>query len=219
MPCASPEELRGCCLSAADLVPFLRRPLLLVVDSDNAHAFASVPSLAQPFSQPVLCLLAPGPSAPTHVDARAHGRLAGGGALTLFLHEPIAALCALCDLRELSRAQYELAASELATSIATLTSSILERPHTPAAALAFAADPFMRMLIVRFALCEAAFYAHRRTRRLIACGELLAPRCEPPLSIDATRLGAALDVCRKLALAIGAADQFEFGECEAAAAS
>eukprot|EP00900_Chrysochromulina_parva_P018885 jgi/Chrpa1/26999/Chrysochromulina_OHIO_Genome00026526-RA len=120
-PSTSAGALWNCCLSPHDLVAFARMPLFLVVDSDNAHAFAPLPALAASFAQHTLCLLSPGPASPYEHAARKRAQLAGGGALTLFLNEPVAALCALCELAPPSALAYGEAEAELADACCALT--------------------------------------------------------------------------------------------------
>lgn len=43
-------------LHPGDLIPFTRKPLLLIMDSDNALSFAQIPNH---FGQPVICLMSP----------------------------------------------------------------------------------------------------------------------------------------------------------------
>jgi hypothetical protein len=44
------------CLYPGDLIPFMRKPLFLIVDSDNSWVFQSVPQL---FGQPLVILMSP----------------------------------------------------------------------------------------------------------------------------------------------------------------
>lgn len=233
---SSAEAVRACCLSPADLAPFCRMPLVLIVDSDNSHAFEALPQLAQPYGQPLLCLLAPCPVAPCHMHAReASQQLAGGGALTLFLHEPITALCALCSIpsvtpEALAVAQAALLRASDAIGIALVDAlsganpadgarshdtahggelTPLRQPH---AALSFVSDPFLRTALVRFLLCTAAFASLGETRDLHARGELHLPRCAPALPESLMRHPAALGAVRAIAAAVGAGAQFEQGQ-------
>ena len=90
----SEVAVRSCCLSPLDLLPFCRVPLLVVVESDASHAFASFATVAarpSGFHRPLVCLLAPcpPPDAPRKAKAQLASltQLAGGGALSLFLHD------------------------------------------------------------------------------------------------------------------------------------
>ena len=208
---ASAGALRNCCLSPHDLVAFARMPLFLIVDSDNAHAFAPLPALAASFAQHTLCLLSPGPASPYEHAARKRAQLAGGGALTLFLNEPVAALCALCELAPPSALAYGEAEAELADACCALTAALLESPTTPPTVLSFLAEPFLRTLMLRFILCDAAFHSFRPTKRLLAEGKLLPPRCVPKLPLEATRESVALlSSLRRVAEALEIVDCFDF---------
>lgn len=211
IPSASAGALRNCCLSPHDLVAFARMPLFLVVDSDNAHAFAPLPALAASFAQHTLCLLSPGPASPYEHAARKRAQLAGGGALTLFLNEPVAALCALCELAPPSALAYGEAEAELADACCALTAALLESPTTPPTVLCFLSDPFLRTLMLRFILCDAAFHSFRPTKRLLAEGKLLPPRCVPKLPLEAARESVALlSSLRRVAEALEIVDCFDF---------
>ena len=213
VPSTSAEALRGCCLSAADLLPFCRVPLFLVVDSDNASAFASLPELAalEALLPPhVLCLLAPCPSSSHELGARKASMLAGGGLLTLFLHEPIAAICALCDIQPPSEHMCGSVEADLADAYFEITAALAKSECTPAAAIGYLADPFLRMLMLRFAICDAAIHAFRPTKRLLANGSLLPAQCVPALPLEATR--EALKSLRRVAEALKVADRFDFDE-------
>ena len=211
VPSASAGALRNCCLSPHDLVAFARMPLFLIVDSDNAHAFAPLPALAASFAQHTLCLLSPGPASPYEHAARKRAQLAGGGALTLFLNEPVAALCALCELAPPSALAYGEAEAELADACCALTAALLESPTTPPTVLSFLAEPFLRTLMLRFILCDAAFHSFRPTKRLLAEGKLLPPRCVPKLPLEATRESVALlSSLRRVAEALEIVDCFDF---------
>ena len=211
VPSASAGALRNCCLSPHDLVAFARMPLFLIVDSDNAHAFAPLPALAASFAQHTLCLLSPGPASPYEHAARKRAQLAGGGALPLFLNEPVAALCALCELAPPSALAYGEAEAELADACCALTAARLESPTTPPTVLSFLAEPFLRTLMLRFILCDAAFHSFRPTKRLLAEGKLLPPRCVPKLPLEATRESVALlSSLRRVAEALEIVDCFDF---------
>lgn len=52
----SPHVSETNCLHPGDLLPFTRRPLFVIVDSDNSSAFSAVPRL---FDQPLVVLMSP----------------------------------------------------------------------------------------------------------------------------------------------------------------
>ena len=87
-------------LYPGDLYPFLRKPLMLVIDSENSSAFAHFPCL---FGQPLVALLSP-PQMPVALSAR---RRESGGLFTLFLHSPLAAFCFVCGVRSMPVALWD----------------------------------------------------------------------------------------------------------------
>lgn len=108
--------------------------MVLVVDSDNAHAFTSLPSLASGYTLPLLCLLSAAPAAPRFEMARRATLLAGGGALTLFLHEPLSAICAMCDVRSVTREACAAADEAIAEASHALTRRLVQQLRNGGAA-------------------------------------------------------------------------------------
>ena len=195
----APRE--ACCWRPADLWPFCRMPLLLVVESDNARAFRALPAAAAAASSaPLLCLLAP-----RCALAGRCARLAGGGLLTLFLHEPVAAFCVLGGVTEVPEATHSQLEALLLHSFAQTTRALLACPETPAACLAFLSEPFCRTLILRFVFCHATLCLHK-TPRPGAPPEL--PESAPPLPSAVLLDDAILGVVRQLAAILGIVSQF-----------
>ena len=87
------------CLYPGDLYPFTRKPLFVVVDSDNSFVFQQIPRY---FGQPLMVLMSPQDTPPTLRDVR-HG----GSLFTLFLHAPLAAFCLICNIGSLAVHHWE----------------------------------------------------------------------------------------------------------------
>lgn len=81
------------CLYPGDLYPFTRKPLFVVVDSDNSFVFQQIPRY---FGQPLMVLMSPQDTPPGLRDLRHAGSL-----FTLFLHSPLAAFCLICNVASL----------------------------------------------------------------------------------------------------------------------
>ena len=81
------------CLYPGDLYPFTRKPLFVVVDSDNSFVFQQIPRY---FGQPLMVLMSPQDAPPGLRDLRHAGSL-----FTLFLHSPLAAFCLICNVASL----------------------------------------------------------------------------------------------------------------------
>ena len=140
----SEVAVRSCCLSPLDLLPFCRVPLLVVVESDASHAFASFATVAarpSGFHRPLVCLLAPcpPPDAPRKAKAQLASltQLAGGGALSLFLHDPIGAFCALGGVKVTSTSTHDKCLKLLLAAFSELTKLLVESADTPPDILAF----------------------------------------------------------------------------------
>ena len=80
-----------CCLFPGDLFPFTRRPTFLIVDSDNALAFSSIPHY---FDMPLVVLMSPQDTPPMFLEHATHK----GSLFTLFLHSPLAAFCFVTNI-------------------------------------------------------------------------------------------------------------------------
>ena len=80
------------CLHPGDLYFCTRKPLCIIVDSDNSNAFKSIPRL---FAQPILILMSP-EEVPQPFHEQQNGSL-----FTLFLHCPLTALCLISNIIEM----------------------------------------------------------------------------------------------------------------------
>lgn len=87
------------CLYPGDLYPYTRKPLFVVVDSDNSFVFQQIPRY---FGQPLMVLMSPQDTPPSLRDIR-HG----GSLFTLFLHAPLAAFCLICNVSSLAVHHWE----------------------------------------------------------------------------------------------------------------
>ncbi|XP_063837575.1 protein SCAI [Ostrinia nubilalis] len=158
------------CFYPGDLYPYTRRPLFVVVDSDNSYAFQNMP---RHFGQPLVILMSPLDLPPSFHDPRRQGSL-----FTLFLHSPLEGLCYCCDLSSVTVALWDRAQMLLDTFMAE-ASSILVRSRIDPTFLSFIGDDFLRLLLLRFVFCEAVLRMHRLFR-----GRTHRPRCSPPMPED-----------------------------------
>ncbi|XP_055701430.1 protein SCAI isoform X2 [Phlebotomus papatasi] len=171
------------CLYPGDLYPFTRRPMFIIIDSDNSFVFQHIPRY---FGQPLVTLMSP-QDIPiafqgkfSQTDMQHHGSL-----FTLFLHSPLTALCFVCHVgdvpihhwercqgyvdrfvTEASRLVTRCRIDEIEQGIGYIDSSYVQ----------FFGDDFLRTLILRFVFCDVVLRLHRGFR-----GRHQRPRCEPPL--------------------------------------
>ncbi|CAG8440931.1 7956_t:CDS:10 [Rhizophagus irregularis] len=131
------------CLHPADLVPFTRKPLCLIIDSDNSTAFADFPRI---FNQPFLCLMSPVEYPSTIPDTTQIGSL-----FTLFLHAPLLGFAFISNLGKISSSTWEKCVNLIAEAelniVELFNSSSIEKPLKR-----FLQDDFLRQFLVRFVL-------------------------------------------------------------------
>ncbi|KAF9800681.1 hypothetical protein SFRURICE_015335 [Spodoptera frugiperda] len=193
-------------LHPGDLYPFTRRPMVIIVDSDNSFIFSDMPRL---FGQPLIILMSP-MELPANlyrkyrvqsVDQtqlqlanlkRRYSNSTGGldfavfavpgearveGSLfTLFLHCPLSALCLCCDIKKMGLMNWERAQSYIDAFLKE-AGALVARSRTEY--VLFLGDDFLRLLILRFIFCETFLRMHRLFR-----GRAQHTRCSPPLPND-----------------------------------
>ncbi|XP_012256360.1 protein SCAI [Athalia rosae] len=155
------------CLYPGDLYPFTRKPLFVVVDSDNSFVFQQIPRY---FGQPLMVLMSPQDTPPTLRDLR-HG----GSLFTLFLHAPLAAFCLICNVGSLPVHHWDRCQTYVERFLVE-ASRLVTRSRCETSVLQFFGDDFLRLLLVRYVFCDVVLNLHRsfRTRQQ-------RPRCHPPL--------------------------------------
>ncbi|CAG8467958.1 9074_t:CDS:10 [Diversispora eburnea] len=87
------------CLHPDDLVPFTRKPLCLIIDSNNSTAFVNFPKI---FNQPFLCLMSPTEYPDSIPDTSQIGSL-----FTLFLHTPLLGFAFISGIGQLDPDTWE----------------------------------------------------------------------------------------------------------------
>ncbi|KAM1181886.1 hypothetical protein ACFX13_000448 [Malus domestica] len=143
-------------LYPGDIIPFTRRPLFLVIDSDNSHAFKVLHGAER--GETAALLLSPmRPAFKNPADA---DLTQNGSQFTFFLTAPLAAFSQLVgfsssdtEAEVYSNAESLLSAafSEWEVILCTTTSLDLVWAQV-------ISDPFLRRLILRFIFCRAVLY-------------------------------------------------------------
>ncbi|XP_055845642.1 protein SCAI isoform X2 [Episyrphus balteatus] len=166
------------CLYPGDLYPFTRRPLFIIIDSDNSFVFQHIPRY---FGQPLVILMSPQDVPPAfQTDVQHHGSL-----FTLFLHSPLTALCYVCNVGDVPIHHWERCQTYVDRFI-TEASRLVTRcrideieqgiGYIDSSYVQFFGDDFLRTLMLRFVFCDVVLRLHRGF-----CGRHMRPRCEPPL--------------------------------------
>lgn len=191
----------------SDLLPFTRRPLFIVIDSESSGAFKMLSGAEK--GQPAAMLLSPRSSPPMpNGDSSWH---ANGSLFTLFLTAPIQALCLLLGFSgsDVQVDVYEKVNRLLSSSLSdwglTLASSgILD----PVWSQVFC-DPFLRRLLLRFIFCRAVLTLYAPTHKKPE----FIPQCLPglPESVHPSAL-AIQSTILQIANVLDAASSFNFSE-------
>ncbi|KAL5705411.1 hypothetical protein ACHQM5_023716 [Ranunculus cassubicifolius] len=190
------------CLYPGDMIPFTRRPLFLIIDSDNSHAFKVIHGSER--GETAAMLLSPQrPSFhnPTGTDPTN----TAASQFTFFLTSPLQAFCQLVSLSsseitDKAESILSTAFSEWEVKLCTLTGLDLVWAQV-------LSDPFLRRLILRFIFCRSVLSLFCS---LEDCDQYV-PICLPPLpDYVSTTSEVVQHNVQLLATSLGVADYFHF---------
>ncbi|CAG8582397.1 7270_t:CDS:10 [Cetraspora pellucida] len=139
------------CLHPNDLVPFTRKPLCIIVDSNNSTAFANFPKV---FNLPFLCLMSPVEYPSSIPDTPKIGSL-----FTLFLHAPLLGFSFISNIESIDSEKWERCVNLIAETEAIIV-ELLNLSNLEKSLKRFLQDDFLRQFMVRFVLCSALLKAH-----------------------------------------------------------
>lgn len=195
------------CLYPCDFVPFTRRPLFLVIDSDNSEAFKAIVGAEK--GEPIAMLLSPSSSSPiASADSSCHPC---GSLFTIFLTAPLQAFCLLLgisgsdiEMDTFNKAEKLLSLSLSEWGLTLATSDTLN----PVWAQTLS-DPFLRRLLLRFIFSQAVLMLYAPTFNK----KEYHPTCLPtlPVSVLPTNNDFQM-VVMQIASVFGTANNFVFSE-------
>ncbi|KAJ1643086.1 hypothetical protein IWQ61_010567 [Dispira simplex] len=137
------------CLHPADLLPFTRKPVFLVVESNNSVSFQGIPRV---FNQPFLCLMSP----TSYVQANTSQF---GNLFTLFLHIPILGLLSVTGVNQMDAEQWEAAKKHTEALLSILTDE-LANALQDSDNRKFLGDVFLRRLMIHHQFCHTVLFYH-----------------------------------------------------------
>ncbi|KAB2058164.1 hypothetical protein ES319_A11G215600v1 [Gossypium barbadense] len=144
-------------LYPGDIIPFTRRPLFLIIDSDSSHAFKVLHGAER--GEKAALLLSP--LRPTFKGPSSADITQNGSQFTLFLTAPLLAFCQMVGF-SLSDSDMEVlnsAESILSTAFSKWEVILCKSPSLDLVWAQVLSDPFLRRLIVRFIFCRAVLSA------------------------------------------------------------
>ncbi|KAK7399582.1 hypothetical protein VNO78_10767 [Psophocarpus tetragonolobus] len=193
-------------LYPGDLIPFTRKPLFLIIDSDNSHAFkvlhgAERGEMAALFLSPLRPIF----KNPSDVNSN------NGSQFTFFLTAPLSAFCQMIGLspNEADTDVYNEAENIIANAFAEWEITLCSSTTMDLVWAQVISDPFLRRLILRFILCRSviAFFCTPEE------SEQHLPLCLPHLpSSVAPKSEAVRSAVVQLAMHFDVADSFHFTE-------
>ncbi|KAJ7950662.1 protein SCAI-like [Quillaja saponaria] len=194
------------CIYPCDLVPFTRRPLFLVIDSDNSEAFKALAGAEK--GESVAMLLSPSSSPIASSDLSCHS---SGSLFTIFLTAPLQAFCMLLGIAstDIKLETYNKADKLLSSSLNDWALALATADTLHLVWAETLVDPFLRRLLLRFLFCQTVLtlYAPIYKKK-----EFL-PTCIPPLPASVMPTTAASqNVIVEIASIFGAADSFIFNK-------
>ncbi|CAH9088273.1 unnamed protein product [Cuscuta epithymum] len=150
-------------LYPGDLIPFTRRPLFVVIDSDNSRAF----KVLQGAERGERCALLLSPLRPSFKNPSTDVIL-DGSQFTIFLTDPLQAFCQLVGLKvsDNNPDVYKDADAIISTSFSEWEIMLCTTPSLDLVWAQVLSDPFLRRLILRFIFCRAVltlFILHEET--------------------------------------------------------
>lgn len=160
------------CLYPEDLVPFSRKPLVVIVDSSKSNAFEYFPSL---FGQPLICLMS-SIMAPTTMQEQSRK----GSLFTLFLVSPLLAFCHVCNIADLRSDLWDSCQRQVRRIMNDSLRIFYDWSRcVDLAFFQLLDDEFLRLMILRFIFCFYTMHLHRAFK-----GSDYYPKSFPKLSVE-----------------------------------
>ncbi|RKP40464.1 protein SCAI, partial [Dimargaris cristalligena] len=180
------------CLHPADLIPFTRKSMFLIVESTNSVVFKNIPRI---FNQPFICLMSPTES--SQKDTHQLGNL-----FTLFLHSPALGLASLTGVNRQEPAAWK-SALDAVEAIQQHIYTLLTDAVTDKGIKKFLSDHLLRQLIIRFVFCRFVLTHHQHHTN-----PTLLPSSSPELPEDIFNSSTLADKVRAAIVALLVQDQF-----------
>ncbi|KAH8934939.1 hypothetical protein BDL97_17G005700 [Sphagnum fallax] len=195
-------------LYPSDILPFTRRPLFIIIDSDNSFIFESISGEER--GEPAVLLLSPS----MQIDEKGTGTPTSsshlsntGNLFTFFLTAPFLAFCRLLGISHSSFPKGQTDPEKLlSTSFVEWGTALVTSTTISPAWARVLFDPFLRQLVLRFIFCRAVIALHAK----YGGKPEFAPRCCPALPDEMLPESEVVQaMVLQLATLLGVADQFQ----------
>lgn len=194
-------------LYPGDIIPFTRRPLFLIIDSDSSHAFKVVHGAER--GEPAALLLSP--LRPAFKDPSDADLTQNGSQFTFFLTAPLSAFCQLVGLSysDTEADVYNDAEDILSTAFSEWEVILCTSTSLDLVWAQVLSDPFLRRLILRFILCRSVLYFFCPPEDSEQCLPTCLPSLPDSVSPESEVVQAAVF---QLAKHLRVADCFQFDD-------
>ncbi|XP_044483090.1 protein SCAI isoform X2 [Mangifera indica] len=195
------------CIYPSDIIPFTRRPLFIVIDSDGSESFKAISGAEK--GEPAAMLLSPSSSIP--IAGADVSRSPCGSLFTIFLTAPLQAFCLLLGVpgSEIEMDTYKKVEKFLSSSLNDWGSALATSDNLNPVWAQILSDPFLRRLLLRFIYCQAVLALYGPTFEK----KNFQPKCMP--SLPGCVLPSSMisqTVVLQMANVFGATDKFIFAE-------
>ncbi|XP_050111250.1 uncharacterized protein LOC126589856 isoform X2 [Malus sylvestris] len=190
----------------SDLVPFTRRPIVLVIDCDSSEAFEAINGVQK--GETVAMLLSSSSSYHTTLGS---SRQSSGSLFTIFLTAPVQAFCLLLGISgsDIDMETFDKAEKLLSSSLSDWGSTLVTLDTIDPVWAQILSDPFLRRLLLRFIFCQAVLSLFAPTFNK----KEFIPKCTPCLPVSVSPMSTACQtVILQTANIFGATSKFIFSE-------
>ncbi|CAN6562328.1 unnamed protein product [Malus baccata var. baccata] len=190
----------------SDLVPFTRRPLVLVIDCDSSEAFEAINGVQK--GETVAMLLS---SSSSYHATLSSSRQSSGSLFTIFLTAPVQAFCILLGISgsDIDMETFDKAEKLLSSSLSDWGSTLVTLDTIDPVWAQILSDPFLRRLLLRFIFCQAVLSLFAPTFNK----KEFIPKCTPCLPVSVSPMSTACQtVILQTANIFGATSKFIFSE-------
>ncbi|ESQ49743.1 hypothetical protein EUTSA_v10020333mg [Eutrema salsugineum] len=141
------------CIYPSDLVPFTRKPLFIIIDSDNSTVFKNICGAEK--GEPAALLLSPSHTPP--LISADFSRQPSGSLFTIFLTAPVQAFCLLIGISgpDIETDVFIKAEKHLSSFMNEWASTLAASDTLHPVWSQILKDPFLRRLLLRFIFCRA----------------------------------------------------------------
>lgn len=199
------------CMYPGDIIPFTRKPLFVIIDSDNSNVFKVISGAER--GEPAALLLSPA-AQPNCVNTSKMdcSRYQNNGSLfTFFLTAPLPAFCRLVGVSavNLGTGAYEQAEKLLSSFLSEWGGILAVSSSLDFVWARVLSDPFFRRLILRFIFCRACLSLYSSSCNKKEC----IPECLPRLPDQFLPSSSTIESCIfHLASSLQVVEHFTFSE-------